>query len=88
MLFLMSMLSYIKYQKRTVLPSFHTPINTESPSAGQPPVTSTHQQPQPLTTHQGKLALAVPNIDSTGDTAVISLLLNDDGILINDTIFL
>lgn len=41
-----------------------------------------------LTTHQGKLALAVLNMDSTGDTAVISLLLHNDKIFMNYTIFL
>lgn len=45
MLFLISVLSYIKYPKRTSLPSFRMPINRESPSAGQPPVTSIPQQP-------------------------------------------
>lgn len=54
------------------------PINTASPSAGQPPVTSIPQQPLPLTTCQEKLALAVLNKDSTGDIAVISLILHDN----------
>lgn len=82
------MLSYIKYQKRKIQPSFHMPINTESPSAGQPPVTSKPQQPLALTTPQEKRALALLNMDSTGDVAVISLLLHDDEIFMNDTIFL